>query len=135
LIASICDKVVRDLETRVIKQEDIDKVIESGELDSLLYDWQGLTLDDKKSRIDRVVVYLTYTKESFRLSDVAKDFEKYGLKIDNNQIQESLKRLVLGYVIKKRKGDYFYTIPLLKEILLDDDIEFLLESDVKMLSL
>ncbi len=135
LIASICDKVVRDLETKVIKQEDIDKVIESGELDSLLYDWQGLTLDDKKSRIDRVVVYLTYTKESFRLSDVAKDFEKYGLKIDNNQIQESLKRLVLGYVIKKRKGDYFYTIPLLKEILLDDDIEFLLESDVKMLSL
>jgi len=43
----------------------------------------------------------------------------------------SLERLVLGYVLGKRKGDSNYQIPLMKRQRLEDDLEFLIEEEVE----
>jgi len=51
--------------------------------------------------------------------------------LKEEQINESLERLVLGYVLGKRKGDYSYQIPLMKRQLLEDDLEFLIEGEVE----
>ena len=54
-----------------------------------------------------------------------------GLSLEIEQINESLERLVLGYVLGKRKGDYNYQIPVMKRQLLEDDLEFLIEGEVE----
>ena len=61
---------------------------------------------------------------------MTRSIKEQRLKIDIERINESLDRLVLGYVIGKSKGDYFYQIPLLKQKLLEDDLEILIEGEM-----
>ena len=129
-IAIVCDVVLQQLEGSVIGGEDIESALDSRAVDRMIKDWESLSANREKNRLDRLIVYLTIEKERFRLGDVTRSIKEQGLKIDIERINESLDRLVLGYVIGKSKGDYFYQIPLLKQKLLEDDLEILIEGEV-----
>ena len=96
----------------------------------MLLGWGSMSADGEANRVDRLIVYLTIEKDSFRLGDVVLGIKEKGLEIDIQRINESLERLVLGYVVEKRKGNYCYQIPLMRERLIEDDLEFLLEGEV-----
>lgn len=129
-IATICDVMLRDLKTSTISHEDMQNALESEETDRMLKGWGQLSASEEANRLDRLIVYLTIEQESFRLGDVVEGLKAKALKIDIERVNESLDRLVLGYVVGKHKGNYHYKIPLLKERLIEDDLEFLIEGEV-----
>jgi len=129
-IATVCDVVLRKLEGSVIEKDAVEDALESEAIDKMLKGWGSLSANREANRLDRLIVYLTLEKESFRLGDVVEGLEKYGLNIDIERVNESLDRLVLGYVLGKHKGNYAYQIPLLKERILEDDLDYLIDGEV-----
>ena len=132
-IAIVCDVVLKGLETDVITKADIENALDHDDIDKMLRGWGAMSDSKEANRIDRLIVYLTIEKESFRLGDVVELIKEQGLSIDIDKINESLDRLVLGYVVGKSKGNYVYRVPLLKQRLLEDDIEFNLEGEIEVL--
>jgi len=136
-IATLCDVVLRNLkkENLTITHNDIDQALEDRAIDGMLKDWKNISPNPKNNRLDRLIVYLTIKKERFRLADITKGVQKEGLNIDIEQINQSLERLILGYILGKRKGEFYYQIPLLVQNILEDDLEILIEGEVSELSL
>ena len=97
--------------------------------------WQKISLNEEENTLDRAILFLTLKEESFRLGDVVKMLKSVGLaSADENRIDKSLERLVIGYFLKKDRGNYSYRVPLFKEKLLYEDIEVLLKREVRRLS-
>ena len=132
-IAIVCDVVLKGLETDVISKANIENALDHDDIDKMLRGWGAMSANKESNRIDRLIVYLTIEKESFRLGDVVELIKEQGLSIDIDRVNESLDRLVLGYVVGKSKGNYVYRVPLLKQRLLEDDIEFNLEGEIEVL--
>ena len=129
-IATVCDVVLKKLESSVISKIDVENALNDTAINNMLVGWGNLSPNPQANRLDRLIVYLTIEKKSFRLGDVVEGLKEQGLKIDIDRVNESLERLVLGYVVGKLKGNYVYKIPLLKERLLEDDLVYLVEGEV-----
>ena len=129
-IAMVCDVILKGLNSSLIVEEDINEAVESVEVDNMLSGWGQLSANKENNRLDRLIVYMTIEKESFRLGDVVEALKEKGLSLEIERVTKSLDRLVLGYVVGKLKGNYFYQIPLLKERLLEEDLNFLIEGEV-----
>jgi hypothetical protein len=132
-IAIVCDVVLKGLETNLISKDEIENALDHDDIDKMLRGWGAMSANKEANRIDRLIVYLTIEKESFRLGDVVELIKEQGLSVDIDRINESLDRLVLGYVVGKSKGNYVYRVPLLKQRLLEDDIGFNLAGEVDVL--
>jgi hypothetical protein len=132
-IATVCDVVLKKLEHSVITEQNIEDALNDAVVDKMLKGWGSLSANKEANRLDRLIVYLTIEKESFRLGDVVEGLKEQGLNMDIEKINESLDRLVLGYVVEKLKGNYGHHVPLLKERLLEDDLGFLIEGEVERL--
>jgi len=92
-------------------------------------------LNEDENTLDRAILFLTLKEENFRLGDVVKMLEAVGLaSADENRIDKSLERLVIGYFLEKDRGNYWYHVPLFKEKLLYEDIKVLLKREVRRLS-
>ena len=131
LIAITCNEVLKKLEGKVITQAKIDEVVENSSLEDYLKGWGSMSENEADNRLDRVIIYLTLEKESFRLADIDAWLKEQGKKIDANRIKSSLERLVVGYILEERKKNYSYRVPLFREKLLEDDIEILLDGDLE----
>jgi hypothetical protein len=129
-IATVCDVLLKDLKTNSIGSSDMEKALNHEAIDKMLKGWGTLSSSKEANRLDRLIVYLTIEKERFRLGDVVEALKEQGLKIDIERVNESLDRLMLGYVIGKLKGNYSFQIPLLKKQLLEDDLEILIDGEV-----
>ena len=132
-IATVCDVVLKKLESSVISKREIENALNDTAINNMLVGWGNLSPNQEANRLDRLIVYLTIEKESFRLGDVVEGLKEHGLKIDIAKVNESLIRLVLGYVVGKLQGNYVYKIPLLRERLIEDDLEYLIEGEVLVL--
>ena len=106
-IAIICDVILQNLENHTIEKKDIGKALESDAIYRMLKSWEALSANKESNKLDRVIVYLTIEKESFRLGDVTKKLKEQGLKIDIECINESIERLLIGYVIGRGKRELF----------------------------
>jgi len=130
-IATVCDVALNKLKDGlIIGKKEIEEAVDDQDISNMLEGWGALSSDKEANRLDRLIVYLTIEKESFRLGNVVEGLEKYGLNIDIERVNESLDRLVLGYVLGKHKGNYSYQIPLLKERILEDDLDYLIDGEV-----
>jgi len=128
-----CKRKVIKAESKRITQADIDEVVENSSLEDYLKGWGSMSENEADNRLDRVIIYLTLEKESFRLADIDAWLKEQGKKIDANRIKSSLERLVVGYILQERKKNYSYRVPLFREKLLEDDIEILLDGDLEQL--
>jgi WD40 repeat protein len=94
------------------------KYIVTGSTDKLL-GWDNIeSRQEKNSRLDRMVIYLTIEKESFELDDVLSLLAEEKVEVDASAVKRSLERLVIMYVLKKEHGAFSYRIPLMKEHIL-----------------
>jgi len=132
-IATVCDEVLKGLDSFVITQKELKEALESEAVEQMLKGWGAMSANKQANRLDRLIVYLTIKEEHFRLGFVVEALKSKGLDLDIEQINQSLERLVLGYVLSKQKGYYSYQIPLMKQQLLEDDLEFLIEGEVEEL--
>ncbi|CAA6819383.1 MAG: High-affnity carbon uptake protein Hat/HatR [uncultured Sulfurovum sp.] len=134
LIAITCHEVLKVIEGDVISQENIEHVIRHSSLEDYLKGWQKISLNEEENTLDRAILFLTLKEEQFRLSDVLNMLAAVGLaSVDENKVNESLERLVIGYFLKKDRGNYRYQVPLFKEKLLYEDVEVLLKREVRKL--
>ncbi|CAA6804629.1 MAG: High-affnity carbon uptake protein Hat/HatR [uncultured Sulfurovum sp.] len=135
LIAITCHEVLKVLDGNVISQENIEQVIRHSTLEDYLKGWQTISLNEEENTLDRAILFLTLNEEQFRLGDVLVLLAGVGLaSADENKVNESLERLVIGYFLEKDRGNYSYRVPLFKEKLLYEDIEVLLKREVRKLS-
>ncbi|CAA6808724.1 MAG: Unknown protein [uncultured Sulfurovum sp.] len=135
LISITCHEVLKVLNGNVISQENIEQVIRHSTLEDYLKGWQTISLNEEENTLDRAILFLTLNEEQFRLGDVLELLAGVGLaSADENKVNESLERLVIGYFLEKDRGNYSYRVPLFKEKLLYEDIEVLLKREVRKLS-
>ncbi|MCH9739822.1 MAG: AAA family ATPase [Epsilonproteobacteria bacterium] len=103
LVSVVCDRLVSTLKEKRITQEELESVLSGGFVEYISM---------PKEKLDRVIVYATITKESFYQEELYDVFDKFGLDVDSREIEESLFRLELSFVIVKVDGKYRYRVPL-----------------------
>lgn len=139
LIAIICKELLEKIEGTKIRREHIDMVLEDRRIEDSMKSWEALSGDLLNDTFNRLVVYLTINEESFRLKDVVDKFKSIELnnifddiniRVTAKDIENSLTRLEIGYILENRRGNYSYIVPIFKDKLLEQDIEILLESDI-----
>ncbi|MDQ7084410.1 MAG: hypothetical protein Q9M36_05555 [Sulfurovum sp.] len=133
LIQKVCEHLIENIAQtqKIITQEDISKALKDSKLLELFQDWNQLSTEPKEQWIDRVVLYSTIEQNSFDDRDLQETIKKYTLNINSNELDKSLARLRLGYIIKKENDGYSYRVPIFREWVLKNDIGARLESEVK----
>jgi len=74
-----------------------------------------MSTDTKEKWIDRVVLYGTIGQDRFDDSLLQRLIRENGLEINSNELDKSLVRLRLGYIVKKIDEGYVYRVPLFVE--------------------
>ncbi len=119
LIATICDGVLKKLDSKLINKKQLDKVMQSDVVGAKLQGWGNIDSENNQnSRLDRIIIYLTIDKEQFELDEVLALLEHESISVGATAVNESLERLVIAYILKKDLGHYSYRVPLMKEKLL-----------------
>ncbi|SFV64662.1 hypothetical protein MNB_SV-12-107 [hydrothermal vent metagenome] len=134
LIQIVCDYLVENIGTskKIITKEDIAKALKNEKLLKFFNDWNEMSTDSKEQWIDRVVLYGTIAKGRFDDGDLQELIKRYGLEINSNELDKSLVRLRLGYIIRKEDdGGYVYRVPLFVDSLLSYDVEGRFGREVK----
>ena len=135
LIAITCNEMLNNLgnERRSLENSDLLKALTSDAIVEALTGWESLTNDENASRLDRIIVYATGKQQQFNFADVRKLIEQYPeCDYSAEDIKHSLLRLTLSFVIKRApKGNYRYCVPVFRKFLKDDDLDELLEWELK----
>ncbi len=134
LIAIICNEIIRtiNVQSRIIRFQDINQALESNHLRSSLGGWGTLAGDDKQAnRLDRIIVYSTIGIESFTVNELMQILDQYNCPYTTQQLQESLARLSLAFIIGRKKNQYHYFIPLFKTMISSEEPETFLNREIK----
>ncbi|MCP4701500.1 MAG: AAA family ATPase [Gammaproteobacteria bacterium] len=119
LIATACDELVRGLDgRREIEAEDVRRALDSQAIQIALASWGNLAgKDNPANRLDRLIVWATVENEKFDLKTLWAVLDGLEITPDSEQVQQSLSRLELGFILERRQGVYRYRVPLLIEML------------------
>ena len=125
LIQIVCDYLVESIDEsqKIISKEDIRQALKNEKLLKFFDDWNEMSRNSKEKWIDRVVLYGTIANGKFDDTILQNLIGKYELGINSNELDKSLVRLRLGYIIKKVEKGYVYRVPLFVENVLKLDIE------------
>ncbi|EDN69378.1 hypothetical protein BGP_3448 [Beggiatoa sp. PS] len=123
-----------DREQRILTEKDVTRALSSQAVRGTLVGWR-LTDDDSAARLDRIIVCATIKKSEFILTDVMKVLDKYNYIYTTEDLNQSLARLELAFIIKRDSNKYSYCVPLFQEILLEQDVQALLKQEFKSLDI
>jgi hypothetical protein len=93
--------------------------------------WGQLTSNKKSNRLDRIIVYATIDKDSFSQEELMRILEFNKCHCEPEEIKESLARMELAFILERKKQFYSYRVPILKNMILEQNPEALLESELK----
>lgn len=134
LIARICHLLVSNLNntTPVIDNTMLDKVLQDDKLQDTVSNWVGIAPSSDEKVLDKMIVYTTVQQGRFTLQTVLDNLKAYQFPHNRDNVKTELDRLSLEFVFKKvEHGQYIYAVPLLRENLLQENIEMLiLELDI-----
>jgi hypothetical protein len=131
LIAIVCDEMLKNLDKRVLNQEDVTRALHSQAVQGALVGWQRLSEDKQAARLDRIIVCATVEAGEFSLSDIMQVLDEHHYDYSTEQLTQSLARLELAFIIKRDKDRYRYCVPLFRERLLEQDVTALLKQELK----
>ncbi|MCZ6875782.1 MAG: hypothetical protein O7G88_20005, partial [bacterium] len=123
LMAIACHEILTQLqpEQRVIEAAAVQRSLHSEKTFNALKGWDAMTDDKAACQLDRIVVYGTIEKERFDFAELVTLLNQHGLTPDGNALERSLLRLELGFVLgRDDRGNYFYRVPLFRELILKD---------------
>ncbi|RKZ56946.1 MAG: hypothetical protein DRR08_20300, partial [Candidatus Parabeggiatoa sp. nov. 2] len=134
LIAIVCHEMLKGLKShqRVFGEDDVAQALNSEAVRDALKGWGMLSADKHENRLDRIIVYATVKQGEFKLEELMSLLETHGCTYTAEQVKHSLDRLALSFVIKREsQGRYVYSVPLLRERLLEDEVDELLRWELK----
>ncbi len=131
LIAIVCVKMLNDLskEQRILTQEDVDQALQSREIEEPLMGYVQLTGDKQAASLDRVIVYLTIVKGDFTLMSLMDELDEYHYPYTADQLNQSLVRLELAFIIHREDKSFRYCVPLFQQMLTKQDLTALLRAE------
>lgn len=134
LVALTCNRMLRslDMRKRELTPDMMEGAFDSDEMRVNLAGWVRLTADEEENRLDRIIVYATIEKnQTFTLSELFSILERLGCKASAEEIKNSLTRLVLAFILERKKETYTYRVPLLTRMILDQGVGELLKYELK----
>ncbi len=134
LIAIVCNEMIKSLKNhqRVLGKEDMAQAIKSETVRDALKGWGKLSFNDQENRLDRIIVYATIKAGEFQLGELMSLLETHDCTYTAEQVKHSLERLALSFVIKRESsGRYHYSVPLFRDMLLEEDVDDLLRWELK----
>ena len=119
LIAIVCHEILQHLENRrMIAADDVKHALDSDEIRSSLGGWGNLTGENTtQSHLDRIIVYGTIELGQFSLKELWQQLDTLDLSYQPTQVNESLTRLELAFILKRKKDQYRYRVPLFCHLL------------------
>jgi hypothetical protein len=135
LIAIICNEMLKklDMTQRLIHREHLEEAMDSNEVRSSLSGWERLTSDETSNRLDRIIVYATINQESFTQTKLMQVLDSHGCSYEPEAVKQSLARLELAFILKRKKQGYIYCVPLFKKMARQQNPEDLLNRELKAL--
>ncbi|SFV67254.1 hypothetical protein MNB_SV-12-496 [hydrothermal vent metagenome] len=133
LIAIICNRLIKNLgkTKRVIAHTEVEAVFNDKKLYELFESWKELDEDVRAGSIDKLIVYAMVGQERFRLKELVEKLKALGINIAMSEIEKSLSRLKIGYIIERdNEGVYGFMLPLFREYILKDEYEVKLEVEI-----
>jgi WD40 repeat protein len=134
LIAIVCNEMIKGLKNhqRVLGKEDMAQALNSETVRDALKGWGKLSFNDQENRLDRIIVYATIKQGEFQLGELMSLLETHNCTYTVEQVKHSLDRLALSFVIKREtSGPYHYSVPLFRDMLLEEDVDDLLRWELK----
>jgi hypothetical protein len=131
LIAIVCDEMLKNLDKRVLNQEDVTQALHSQAVQGALVGWQRLSEDKQAARLDRIIVCATVEAGEFSLSDIMQVLDEHHYAYTAEQLTQSLARLELALIIQRDKSRYRYCVPLFRKMLVEQDAKALLKLELK----
>jgi hypothetical protein len=134
LIAIACQYLVQNLplQSRVIEAGDVHNALHSRDMDARFSGWViGNT--ERERQYDRLVVYATIGQDSFSTGEVIQRVQDLGLNVDTGELDGTLARLNLAFILGRVDGRWFYRVPLLVEYLRKDDPAIRLQAEMDRL--
>jgi hypothetical protein len=133
LIAIVCDEMLKNLEKlqQVLTAQDVSRALASQAVHGALMGWQQLTDDEPATQLDRIIVYATIEVSEFSLTDMMQLLNNYNYTYTTEQLNQSLARLELAFILQRERNRYRYCVPLFREMLLEQDVQALLKQEFK----
>jgi WD40 repeat protein len=141
LIATVCHEILLGLtnpEQRVIGEEELNRALNSEAVRRALEGWQTISSsddpfnDEQANRLDRIVIYTTIKAGQFKIIKLNKQLQSFGCNYTTEQVKHSLERLRLSFVLKREaEGRYVYCVPLFQKWLLEENVDDLLQWELK----
>ncbi len=135
LPAITCAEIINglDLESRVIRKDDVDRALSSKGIWQALSGWESLSgvEDIRPNTLDRLIVYATIAPGRFSLEDIIRLIEQHGLAFFLDEIKEALERLQLAYIIQQSGSEYRYLVPLFAKLVQQADPEIQLGRTIR----
>ena len=133
LIQISCEFLIENISPtqKLIQKADIDKAIHNKKLLESFQDWNDISKSPRDKWIDRVVVYSTIESNSFYDGFLQNFIREHKLDIDSNELDKSLARLRIGYIIKKIGSNYSFRVPIFREWIMNNDIKSRLRSEIR----
>jgi predicted AAA+ superfamily ATPase len=136
LIAIICNTLIKNLgkTKRTIEHAEVEAVFSDKKLYELFESWKELDDDKRAGSIDKMIVYAMVEQEKFKLKDLVEKLKTLGVNIAMSEIEKSLSRLKIGYIIERdNEGVYGFMLPLFRAYILKDEYEVKLMGELKEL--
>ncbi len=134
LIQISCEYLIENIAQtqRVIEKDNITKLLSfnNEKLYAEFEKWNQISQDTKEQWMDRVVVYSTIRQNGFDDKFLQSFIKEHQLHIDSNELDKSLARLRIGYIIKKEENRYSYRVPIFRAWIMQNDIEARLQGEL-----
>jgi hypothetical protein len=117
LLQIVGNEILRGLQgRRVVTEEDVDRVLSSRPVIDALAGWRELVSDKRASCIDRIVVWSMVDRDSFTLADLRQTVGNFSeaASVRTEDLQRSLQRLDLAFILGEESGTYSWRIPLFR---------------------
>ncbi|OUD15420.1 hypothetical protein [Thioflexithrix psekupsensis] len=129
LIITACQDLL-SLEKQQVEKNDVEKVLNG--LKPNLLAQVGLSSGEAEQILEKILILTAlFTQQSyFSQQDMCRILENFGFSLSDSLIQSTIQRLSLAGIFRLEKATYVLTIPLLRQVFLQDSIGLLLAQNI-----
>ena len=131
LISKICQHIVANLpvKQRVIEAGDVHEALYSDEIRKELTGWV-IGNNPLEQHYDRLVVYATVSGDHFSTGELISLLQHEGVILDIAELERTLLRLEMAFILRREKGRWLYRVPLFVEYMREESPELKLEAEL-----
>ncbi len=120
LVAIACNAILKGLDpgSRSITAADLKRGLGEPDLSEALGGWGQLGGggDADANRLDQAIVYATVEADEFTRAELMDRLEALALPFQSEQLEQSLLRLDLAFILGEQDGRFCYRVPLFREM-------------------